>query len=156
MVFWIAPRLTSRTRTAGVTFHFLLATGKRSIPQRGWLPSPLPHRHHSSTSANVVDSSYRVNRWSHSKSDAHSHSNKTPTSHIHNHSKMESCAPDLLLSFNLLDDIPLVSNTLDFQGVFYASVPHKTSPFLRRKSNWNCRQEAAYSVMIMKTDSCCK
>lgn len=32
VVFWITPGLTSQTGTAGVTFHFLLATGKRSIP----------------------------------------------------------------------------------------------------------------------------
>lgn len=61
VVFWIAPGLTSQTGTVGVTFHFLLAMGKRSIPQGGGLAplAPLLHRQHSSTSANVVDSSYR-------------------------------------------------------------------------------------------------
>lgn len=39
VVFWIAPGLTSQTGTTGVTFHFLLATGKRSIPRGGWHPS---------------------------------------------------------------------------------------------------------------------
>lgn len=40
VAFWIAPGLTSQTGTAGVTFHFLLAMGKRSIPQG--TGSPLP------------------------------------------------------------------------------------------------------------------
>lgn len=123
-----APHLKNEDRRGNISLS--LSHGEKVNTLEGLAPlSRLPHRHHSSTSANVVDSSYRVNHWSHSRSDAHTHSNETPTSYIHNHSKMESCVPDLLLSFNLLDDIPLVSNTLDFQGVFYASFPNKTSPF---------------------------
>lgn len=45
---------------------------------------------------------------------AHTQSNKTPTFYIHNRSKMESWVPDLLLSFNLRDETPLVSDTLQF------------------------------------------
>lgn len=60
VVFWIAPGITSQMGTAGVTFHFLLATGKKVNTPGGLAPtSPLLHRHHSSTSANVFDSSYR-------------------------------------------------------------------------------------------------
>lgn len=123
VAFWIAPHLTSPTRTAGVTFHFLLAAGKRSIPKGGWLPSPLCC-HAATHPPRMVDSCYGVNRWSRSRNDApdthaHTHSDKTLTSYIHNHSKMESWAPDLLLSFNLLADIPLVGNTLDFQSILF-------------------------------------
>lgn len=40
VAFWRAPGLTSQMGTAGVTFHFLLAMGKRSIPRGGdWLRS---------------------------------------------------------------------------------------------------------------------
>lgn len=123
VAFWIALHLTSPTRTAGVTFHFLLAAGKRSIPRRGWLPSPLCCHTTTHPPRRMVDSCYRVNRGSRSRSDApthtHAHSNKTLTSYIHNHSKMESWVPDLLLSFNLLADIPLVGNTLDFQNILF-------------------------------------
>lgn len=54
------PHLTNRDCRG--TFHFLLAMGKRSIPRGGWLPSlsPLLPCDHSSTTANVLDSSYRA------------------------------------------------------------------------------------------------
>lgn len=91
-VFWIAPHLTSRTRTAGVTFHLLLATGKRSIPRRGGLPyaapPPLIRRVMSQQKG-----------CAHTRTHTHTQSNKTPTFYIHNRSKMESWVPDLLLSF---------------------------------------------------------
>lgn len=73
VAFWIALHLTSPTRTAGVTFHFLLATGKRSIPRRGWLPSPLCCRTTTHPPRQMVNSCYRVNRWSRSRSDAPTH-----------------------------------------------------------------------------------
>lgn len=67
VVFWRAPGLTSLTGAAEVTFHFLLAAGKRSVLQGAGFPltsSAEPPPLISSTSANVVDSSYRViSQW---------------------------------------------------------------------------------------------
>lgn len=40
VAFWIAPGFTSRTGIVGLTFHFLLVMGKRSVPRRVGSPSP--------------------------------------------------------------------------------------------------------------------
>ena len=55
VVFWTAPGLSSQTGTEGVTFHLLLATGKRSIPPGAGSPLRV-----SSTAADGLDSSYRL------------------------------------------------------------------------------------------------
>lgn len=64
---------------------------------------------------------------------------------------MESWVPDLLLSFNLLADIPLVGNTLDFQNilfVFFFGPFYKQNISFFGKSYWNCRQEVHCGVVI--------
>lgn len=136
LVFWIAPGLTSQTGTAGLTFHFLLATGKRSIPRGAG--SPLSLLCCTSTTHPPQQMWLTpVTEWSHSRSDVHTQSNKTPTSYIHNHSKMESWVSDLLLSFNLLDDIPLARDWWIFRASFIPlSQPEHIVRW--RKSNWNC------------------
>lgn len=125
VVFWIVPGLTSQTGTAGVTFHFLLAMGKRSIPQGGAgspfssaVPPPLIHLSKCGWLQLQSDLTVGV---------MHTHRAIKPLRPTFIISKMESWVSDLLLSFNLLDDIPLASNVLGFQGVFYASFPTKTS-----------------------------
>ncbi len=95
-----------------------LSRGEKGQYSRGWgVASPSPPLIHLSKCVWLQlqsDLTVRTKR---------TQSNKTPSSYIHNHSKKESWVSDLLLSFNLLDDIPLVSNVLDFHRDFYAIFP---------------------------------
>ncbi len=123
VVFWMTPGLTLQTGTAGVTFHFLLAMGKRSIPRRGGpfsSAAPPPLLHLSKCGWLQLQSDLAVGVM-------HTHRAIKPLRPTFIISKKESWVSDLLLSFNLLDDIPLASNVLGFQNVFYASFPTKAS-----------------------------
>lgn len=116
VVFWIAPGFTSQTGTVEVTFHFLLAMGKRSIPRgAGSLPSlssaAVPPLIHLSKCA-----------WLQLQSDL-------TVGVMHTHRAIKPARPTFIItakwraecltsysSFNLLDDIPLACTMMDFQS----------------------------------------